>query len=258
MAARYVPTASEIEAFNRDLTRYSRAAAAEGDTFTARDLRTLAEVHWPGRNVRVKASALGLDWVESNPEAAPAPPSQPAGGPAQTQAEAQSEPATPEPLVPFSDLPDHIGDRYRHKLAMLEDPKVNPWGAPRPGGYVPDGPAHGMVYDGRGNILQGGPRTLTDEAAQAAQAALAAVPKYGQDGWQGGKRQALDVLGKAGGQRAPLSPEKAAKLRQAEAELAVEARAAFMAGIREREAAGNPVTSHRELGAIAEKHGHRL
>jgi hypothetical protein len=67
----------EIAAFNEDLNRYTREAWAEGDEFTARDLRLLAEVHWPGENVRVKSDSLGIDWIESHRISAPTSRSKP-------------------------------------------------------------------------------------------------------------------------------------------------------------------------------------
>src|SRR4029453_2908040 len=52
-----LPThAAEVEAVNRDLTRYVAFIEEEdGGDFTANDLRVLAEHHWPGKNVRVKS-----------------------------------------------------------------------------------------------------------------------------------------------------------------------------------------------------------
>jgi hypothetical protein len=249
MAARYVPTASEIEAFNRDLTRYSRAAEAEGDTFTAADLRMLAQVHWPGRNVLIGAPTLGIERVESNPESTPSPPQQPA---AATQGTG-TPPEAPKPPDPLAGLPAHERQRLEHAAAVLAD---HPYGRMQP--TVVDGGRHqagdaGVEYDGRGRILSG-PRTLADDDAQAARDALAAVPQYGQPGWEQGKQKALAVLANAR-QRAPLSPDKAAKLAQAEAALEVEARAAFRAELAEKQARGELVANYRELGALAEKHG---
>jgi hypothetical protein len=45
----YRPTADEVGAFNEDLNRYTREAWAEGDEFTARDLRCWPKSTGPAR-----------------------------------------------------------------------------------------------------------------------------------------------------------------------------------------------------------------
>jgi hypothetical protein len=246
MADYYIPTRDENEDFNALL---NEVPAGE---LTSELVESLAGKFWGRRLAAGQSLRFTVTDEYGRRVNAEVRPPEPAAEPVQTPA----EPETPEPLVPFSDLPANIGDRYRRMLAAIEG---HPWGAPRSGGYTPDGDVGGVTYDGAGRILQGGPQTLTDDDAKAAHDALAAAPKYGQPGWQGGKQQALDALGKARGQRTQqLTPERQARLAQAEAELAVEARAGFMVEVREREAAGKPITNYRELATLAEKHGHRL
>jgi hypothetical protein len=182
MARNYIPTEDEREAFDRDLTRFSREAEAEGDTFTARDLRLLALAHWPGENVRVKSDQLGIGWVESDPDEyyGRNEQRQPAAGTPPPQGQAP-QPATPEPPQAHPnpaieqarrDFQDIYGGHEGVRIITAHD------------GYDHSG----RVVDAHLNA-----RGRGDGLDEQARAEIAKLPAYGEPGWGEAKRRLTQI-----------------------------------------------------------------
>jgi hypothetical protein len=206
MAGNYIPTEDEKAAFNRDLTRFAREAEAEGDTFTARDLRLLALAHWPGENVRVKSDALGIGWVESKPDDyyGRDEQKQPAAGMPPTQGQAPQ----PAPLQPPAAHPNPAIEQARRDFQDIY------------GGHqgVKVITAH-EGYDHSGRVVDAhlNAKGRSDGLDEQARAEIAALPKYGDPGW--GKAK-LTAIRQAAAQRAAAAQQGTPGRSEREAERA--------------------------------------
>jgi hypothetical protein len=175
MAGNYQPTTAEIEAFNRDLTRYVAFVEDEGGDFTANDLRVLADHHWPGRNVRVKSDQLGIGWVDSNPDHVAGKPDQPA------TVQATSQPTPPQPPQGH---PNAAIEQARRDFQDIY------------GGHegVKIITAH-EGYDHSGRVVDAhlNPMGRSDGLDEQARAEIAALPRYGEPGWGEAKRKLVQI-----------------------------------------------------------------
>jgi hypothetical protein len=206
MAATYKPTPAEIEAFNRDLTRYVAFVAEEdGGEVTDCDLRELAEAHWPGKNVRLKVDALNIGWTESNPDRVDDKPEQPAVVQvASRPAPLQPLQGHPNPTVEQArrDFQDIYGNQQGAKVITVSD----------------DYARSGQTVDVHLNPTSRGDGGLDEQARRK----IDALPKYGDPGWS--KRQLTQI--RAGAAQRAAAAQQARPGRSEREALAVAAEAA--------------------------------
>jgi hypothetical protein len=202
MGGNYQPTATEIEAFNRDLTRYVAYVEEEdGGDFTTNDLRVLADHHWPGKNVRVKSEQLGIGWVESKPDRGSGKPEQAA------VVQAASRPAPPQPPAGHPNAAIEQARRdFQDVYGGHEGVKVIT--------------AHGG-YDHSGRVLDVhlNAQGRSDGLDEQARAEIAALPGYGEPGYNGAKKRLAQIRA-AAAQRAAAGRQATPGQSQREAERA--------------------------------------
>ncbi len=243
MAGNYRPTADEIDAFNRELTRVSRMFDADGEVFTASDLRLLAGAQWPGENVRVKSDALDIAWLDSNPDLVADEPAQPAAGTPSAQVQGAPRPLPPQP--------------QKHPNAAVQaarDAFVDTYGAGEGVKIITahDGYDHsGVVFDAHG--VRKGRGDGLDEQARAE---IAALPAYGQPGWGEAKRKLTQIRQAAARRAAAAQQATPAQSRRAAERAAVAGFEGVETGTWDqvRAAAGNQLLYERNR-AMAKRYG---
>jgi hypothetical protein len=247
------PTADEVGAFNDDLRRVAREAAAEGDRITARDLRTLAEIHWPGENVRVKSDSLGIDWLESNPDLGADQPEQ--ATPVTPTAEVQQ-------ATPSTERAPQRGPQSSAQLRAEALQRTVEAGHPVTVAYGMQGQGAKLVtagadYDGTSRVFDAHGRPsggVVDGLDEQARAELAALPAYGRPGSEKNKKRAVEIrqaAARRAAQRALTGPAEPAAAPISDSR-------AFIDEVERRQASADPmqqITSHRQLADVAHRHG---